>query len=141
MKGAEKWLKLIAIIHIVGGVLLPLVVFTPIATPYFEHLLETFPQGDLASMKFLIGVFGPTVASWGLLFYYAIDKAFQNKTSFDWWLLFAAVMVWLVFDTTFSLFFNITAHLYINGLVALIILLPLLRLKAHFQGKVSNDAS
>lgn len=134
MAGVEKWLKFIAIIHIIGGLLLPFIVFTPIDTPYFEHLQKAFPQGDLASMKFLIGVFGPTVASWGLLFYYAVCKAFQSKTPRDWWLLFAAVMVWLVFDTTFSLFFGITAHLYINGLVAIIILLPLLKLKAHFQG-------
>jgi len=141
MTGVVKWLKFIAIIHIVGGLLLPLIVFTPVATPYFDHLLKTFPQGDLTSMKFLIGVFGPTVASWGLLFYYAVGKAFQSKTPRDWWFLFAAVMVWLVFDTTFSLFFDITAHLYINGLVAIIILLPLLKLKTHFQGKGGNDAS
>mgnify|MGYP000397943997 FL=1 len=78
MTYAERWLKLIAIIHIIGGVLLPLVAFTPIATPYFQHLLETFPQSDLSSMKFLIGVFGPTVASWGGLFYYAVDKALEE---------------------------------------------------------------
>ena len=141
MAGVEKWLKLIALIHIIGGVLLPLVVFTPIATPYFEHLLETFPQGDLTSMKFLIGVFGPTVASWGILFYYALGKAFLSKTEKDWWFLFSTVMIWLVFDTAFSLFFHVTAHLYINSLVALLTLLPLLALKPHFKRKGNTDAS
>ncbi|WP_223578575.1 hypothetical protein [Kangiella taiwanensis] len=141
MISVERWLKLIAVIHIIGGVILPFMVFTPLATSYFEHLLNAFPDSDIESLRFLVGVFGPTVASWGLLFYCAVGKAFQSKTPRDWWLLFAAVMVWLVFDTTFSLFFNITTHLYINGLVAIIILLPLLKLKAHFQGKGSNDAS
>lgn len=132
MLSVEKWLKLIAIIHIVGGVLLPLIVFTPTSASYFEHLQKAFPQADLTSMKFLIGVFGPTVASWGLLFYYAVGKAFQSKTPRDWWLLFAAVMVWLAFDTAFSLFFNITAHLFINTFIALAISLPLLYSKPLF---------
>lgn len=141
MAGVEKWLKLIAIIHIIGGLLLPFVVFTPIATPYFEHLQKAFPQGDLTSMKFLIGVFGPTVASWGLLFYYALGKAFLSKTQKDWWFLFSTVMIWLVFDTVFSLLFNVTAHLYINILVALLTLFPLLALKPHFNRKENTDAS
>ncbi|GAA4362686.1 hypothetical protein [Kangiella marina] len=133
MSKTEKWLKFIAIIHIIGGVLLPLVVFTPIATPYFEYLLGTFPQGDLTSMRFLIGVFGPTVASWGLLFYYTVGKAFQSRTTKDWWFLVTAILIWSVLDTMFSLHFGVTSHFYINALIVLLLLIPILIQKSQFS--------
>ncbi|RDX38279.1 hypothetical protein DZA50_00620 [Kangiella sp. HD9-110m-PIT-SAG07] len=132
MTYAEKWLKLIAIIHIVGGLLLPLIVFTPVSAPYFEHLLEVFPQSNLTSIKFLIGVFGPTVASWGLLFYYAAEKAFEGRTKKDWWFLLVAILVWSIMDTAFSLYFDVMSHLWINGLVAVLFVTPLLIYRPTF---------
>lgn len=133
MTFTEKWLKGIALIHISGGILLPIMVFTPIAGSYFDHLLQAFPQGDLTSMKFLIGVFGPTVASWGLLFYYSVGKAFQSRTSKDWWFMVFAILVWVVLDTTYSLNFDISSHLYINGTITLLLLIPLLLHKSQFS--------
>lgn len=84
-------------------------------------------------MKFLIGIFGPTVASWGLLFYYNVSKAFESKTAQDWWFLIFSILIWSVLDTTFSLYFGVASHLYINGLVALLLLLPLLLQKSQFN--------
>ncbi|WP_223671264.1 hypothetical protein [Kangiella shandongensis] len=133
MMFTEKWLKSIAVIHIIGGLLLPIMVFTPIAGSYFAHLLEAFPQGDLNSMKFLIGVFGPTVASWGLLFYYSVGKAFQNRTSKDWWFMVFAILVWVILDTAYSLYFAVSSHLYINGAIMLLLLTPLLLQKSNFS--------
>ncbi|AOE50578.1 hypothetical protein [Kangiella sediminilitoris] len=135
MTFTEKWLKGIAITHIIGGMLLPIMVFTPIAAPYFNQLLEAFPQGDLTSMKFLIGVFGPTVASWGLLFYYGVGKAFQSKTPKDWWFLVFAILAWVLLDTVYSLFFNVISHLYINGAIALLLITPLIFQKSKFSAQ------
>lgn len=134
---AKRWLQTLAIIHIIGGLLLPIMVYTPLATPYFEHLQATFPNSNPQSLQFLIGVFGPTVASWGLLFFYAIGKAFESQTRKDWWLLVSAALIWAVLDTVFSIINNVFAHLYLNGGVLIIFLLPLFLAKNHFGAKTS----
>ena len=130
---ARRWLQTLAVIHIIGGLLLPVMVYTPLAVPYFQHLQTTFPDSNPESLRFLIGVFGPTVASWGLLFFYAIGKAFEAQTKKDWWLLVSATLVWAVLDTTFSLANSVAAHLYLNGSVLVLFLIPLLLTKKHFK--------
>lgn len=130
---AKRWLQILAMIHIIGGLLLPIMVYTPLATPYFEHLQAVFPDSNPESLKFLIGVFGPTVASWGLLFFYAIGKAFESQTRKDWWLLVSAVLIWAVLDTAFSIANNVFAHLYLNGVVLVLFLVPLLLSRKHFN--------
>ncbi|WP_156823096.1 hypothetical protein [Kangiella aquimarina] len=134
---AKRWLQTLAIFHIIGGLLLPIMVYTPLATPYFEHLQAAFTNSNPQSLQFLIGVFGPTVASWGLLFFYAIGKAFESQTRKDWWLLVSAALVWAVLDTAFSIANNVFAHLYLNGGVLILFLLPLFFAKNHFRAKTS----
>ncbi|AUD78182.1 hypothetical protein CW740_02575 [Kangiella profundi] len=134
---AKRWLQTLAIIHVIGGLLLPVMVYTSLAAPYFQHLQTAFPNSNPQSLQFLIGVFGPTVASWGLLFFYAIGKAFETKTKKDWWLLVCATLVWAVLDTTFSLANHVAAHFYLNGSVLVLFLIPLLLTKKHFKSQTT----
>lgn len=130
---ARRWLQTLAVIHIIGGLLLPIMVYTPLAAPYFAHLQNAFPDSNPESLRFLIGVFGPTVASWGLLFFYAIGKSFESRTSKDWWVLVSAVLIWSVLDTSFSIAHNVFAHFYLNGLVLVLFLVPLILTRKHFN--------
>lgn len=130
---ARRWLQTLAVIHIIGGLLLPIMVYTPLAAPYFQHLQTAFPDSNLESLQFLIGVFGPTVASWGLLFFYAIGKAFESRARKDWWVLVSAVLIWSVLDTAFSIANNVFAHLYLNEIVLVLFLVPLLLSRKRFN--------
>ncbi|MBD3667284.1 MAG: hypothetical protein HUJ16_04955 [Kangiella sp.] len=134
---ARRWLQTLAVIHIIGGFLLPVMVYTPLAAPYFQHLQSAFPNSNSQSLQFLIGVFGPTVASWGLLFFYAIGKAFETQTKKDWWLLVSATLVWAILDTLFSVANSVVAHLYLNGSVLVLFLIPLLLTKKHFKNQTT----
>lgn len=133
LQTAKRWLQVLAIIHIIGGLLLPVMVYTSLATPYFTHLQSAFPDSNPESLRFLIGVFGPTVASWGLLFFYAIGKAFESRTRKDWWILVSAILVWSVIDTSFSIAHNVFAHFYFNGIVLVLFLVPLILTRKHFN--------
>lgn len=135
LQTGKRWLQTLAVIHIIGGLLLPFMVYTPLAVPYFAHLQIAFPDSNPESLKFLIGVFGPTIASWGLLFFYAIGKAFESRTKKDWWVLISAVLIWSVLDTAFSITNNVFAHFYLNGAVLALFLIPLLLTKNHFKSK------
>ncbi len=130
---AEKWLKTLSVIHMIGGLLLPFLVFSQWSDSYFAQIALQFPDSNSESLRFLIGIFGPTLASWGLLFYFAVSKAFESLKQKDWWFLIVAILVWGILDTSYSLYFNIQAHLYLNGLVMLFLLLPLAFTKKYFK--------
>lgn len=130
---AEKWLKILAIIHIIGGLALPILVFTPLSAPYFDELTNRFANSNPESLRFLIGIFGPTVASWGLLFYYAIGKAFQSLKLSDWWILLCAILVWVILDSAYSWYFGIYSHLVINSIMLVLILIPFISVKRFFK--------
>ncbi len=130
---AEKWLKCLAVVHIVGGLLLPMLALTSLIEPYLASLENKFSSSNSDSLRFMLGVFGPTVASWGLLFYFAVHKAFISKTHKEWQLLIMALLIWALLDSIYSLYFGITIHILINGITLLLFLFPLLIVRKQFK--------
>jgi len=92
----RKWLLSIAIIHIIGGFLVPLIVNTPIMEIYVNHVSTAFNSpnaADSQQARFLISLLGPTIASWGLLFFYTIDSSFANPSPKAWWFMIMACLL------------------------------------------------
>ncbi|NVJ67313.1 MAG: hypothetical protein HWE16_12565 [Gammaproteobacteria bacterium] len=130
---AEKWLKTLAALHIIGGLLLPVLALTSLSNHYIQSLEGQFPNSNPDVLKFLVGVFGPTVASWGLLFYYSVDKAFVSRRHKDWLFRLFALLIWALLDTLYGLYFGVNSHILINGLALLLFLTPLLIVKKQFK--------
>jgi hypothetical protein len=129
------FLQLIAIGHITGGILLPFLVNTQLFSTYntlVNQALGFETTGKNADINFLIGLFGPTIASWGALFLYVVNTAFKNLDKGGWWTIFASCIVWAPYDSLLS----IQKGIYINGLInlfsALMILIPLFMARKYF---------
>jgi len=129
------FLQLIAIAHIAGGILLPFLVNTQIFSTYnalVNQALGLETSGRNAEINFLVGLFGPTIASWGALFLYVVNTAFKNLDKRGWWAIFASCILWAPYDSLLS----IQKGIYINGLInlisALIILIPLFMARKYF---------
>jgi hypothetical protein len=139
MDGVKRWLQLIAVGHIVLGVLLPLVVQLELVRPYFDMMAQVFAlkNNESASlMRFLIGVFGPTVASWGVLFWAVVTQSFRMRSKSGWWLMIAAAVVWAVYDSVYSSLYGLWIHAVINGAVFVAIVLPLWWVRREFDEKL-----
>lgn len=124
------WLQAIGAGHIVLGVALALGGQTALLAPYFDTFLEQFglPLGDAAARSMaqsLIQLFGPTVASWGLLFCGLIYLYRQRGEACSKWLIFAA----LPLDCLLSARHGLYLQVYLNLCVGLLIALPLVLLK------------
>jgi hypothetical protein len=129
------FLQVIAIAHIAGGMLLPFIVNTQLFSTYNELVNQALgfeTTGKNVEINFLIGLFGPTIASWGVLFLYVVTTAFKNLDKRGWWAIFAACIVWAPYDSLLS----IQKGIYINGLInlfsALMILIPLFMARKYF---------
>lgn len=135
MHAVKRWLQCLAIGHIILGLLLPVVVQLDITLPYFMTIAQLFavPDDNLNVIRFLVGIFGPTVASWGVLFWAVVTHAFSSKTAQSWWLMIAACVVWALYDSVYSCFYGLWLNALLNGLVFLAIVLPLWWVRAEFK--------
>ena len=129
------FLQVIAIAHIAGGILLPFIVNTQLFSTYnalVSQALGFETTGKNVEINFLIGLFGPTIASWGVLFLYVVTNVFKNPDKRGWWTIFASCILWAPYDSLLS----IQKGIYINGLInllsALVILIPLFMARKYF---------
>jgi len=128
------WLLLVGLGHVVLGIVLALVTHLPVTRPYFDYLYASVSaspppiefQGLLRNM---VGLFGPTVASWGLLFSLLVFLYRQHGHRQIKPAIFAALLVWCLLDSALSIHFGLMLHAYLNAAAALSIALPLLALR------------
>jgi hypothetical protein len=129
------FLQLIAIIHIAGGIFLPFLVNTQLFSTYNTLLNQALgfeSTGKNAEINFLLGLFGPTIASWGVLFFYVVTNAFNNPDKRGWWAIFVSCILWAPYDSLLSIQKGIYINALINLFSALMILIPLFMARKYF---------
>ncbi len=138
MRIIKKFLQLIACLHIVSGILLPFLVDTPVFTVYLQHFAHAFSlenKGTGAEIRFLVGLLGPTIASWGILFLFAINTGFSNPNPRTWWFIVIACIVWAPYDSWISLSHGVYLNAIFNCIVFVCIIVPLLVVRPIFFEK------
>jgi hypothetical protein len=135
LQRAKFFLQLISIAHIIAGLLLPFLVNTPLFDIYNTLVYQALGF-DTAStnpeINFLIGLFGPTIASWGVLFLYIVTFAFRNLDQKGWWAIFLGCLAWAPYDSLLSIQKGIYVNALINLVSALAILVPLFIIRKYF---------
>jgi hypothetical protein len=129
------FLQLIAIAHIIGGILLPFLVNTALFQTYNILVYQSLGFDTTRAnpeINFLIGLFGPTIASWGVLFLYVVTSAFKNRDQKGWWAIFLCCLAWAPYDSLLSIQKGIYINALINLISALAILIPLFMARKYF---------
>ncbi len=163
----QRWLELVAIAHIFGGLSLSFNWPVSLWSEYRYELFQVFKLTDMVSdeinaiVEMLTQLFGPTVASWGILMFYLVRQVggksvfhnassdnsiqFYNQeksvalriSSAD--ILILATLLWFVLDFAISMNFGMILHLIINTAAILSILLPLIFLRLKLLEKGASD--
>ncbi|QKE62717.1 TIGR01777 family protein [Aquipseudomonas campi] len=126
-----RWLLAVGLGHVLLGVVLAFTAQLPIAAPYFQYLYASVAASPAPTAEYhsllttMVRLFGPTVASWGLLFSLLVYLYRQHGHALIKPALFAALLLWCVLDSAISAYYGILAHTYLNTLAALSIALPL----------------
>jgi hypothetical protein len=84
---------------------------------------ETVP---IAVFKWLFSVLGATMAGWGVMILFLIRRAFRNKEKWAWCALAASIFVWFIPDTTMSVFYGVYFNVFVNSVLFLVVIVPLL---------------
>lgn len=125
-----RWLLLVGLGHVALGIALAFAAHLPLTQAYFDYLYAsvaaTPPSTEYQDLlRTMVGLFGPTVASWGLLFCALVVLYRQHGHRQIKPALFAALLIWCVLDSGVSAYFGLTLHIYLNLTTALSIALPL----------------
>ena len=118
---AERLLLFIALAHVIAGLALTLLPLTPDLQQTLASAI--FSAGKTSdTVMFLISVFGPTVASWGVLFFALIRAYFRHPTRDSWRALVLSILIWAPLDSALSIHYGLHAAAVLNAGVAVIVL-------------------
>ncbi len=116
-----RLLKLIGPIHILAGLMLT---SFPFFSKIHQQSIEQIFGTDVSAYPtiFLLSVFGPTIASWGVLFTAVVNQYFKSPTQSTWNVLLVSVLIWVVLDTALCGYYNIYLGVGLNLAVAVIVI-------------------
>jgi len=132
---AKLVLQVLAVLHVLVGLALPWLVELPQFGFYNRHLLAAFDTDSaeaLALGKFMIGILGPTVASWGLLFLFVVNVSFTTRSRTGWYFMVFAITGWCLCDMYLSFVAGVYLNLIIDMIVLGLFLTPLFRTRNYF---------
>ena len=138
----KYFLQTIAVWHIIVGLFFPWIVESPLFDHYREHLHQVFNiHQDNAKQQalFLMAIFGPTIASWGVLYLFAISSGFARPSPQAWWFILLACVVWAPYDSILSLQHGIYLNAIINAVAFVMMVTPLLIVRKHFFASSNEE--
>lgn len=130
----ERVLLAVSLAHVVAGALLAAL---PLAPAVHFNLVAAIFSVDKATEEvlFLVSAFGPTVASWGILFFALVRAYFRNPTSGSWWALVLAIVVWAPLDSALCIHYGLYSAVAVNAMIAIVLLALLLGVRGLAYGR------
>ena len=117
----ERLLLTVALAHVIAGLSLTIIPLAP--SVHFKLASAIFGAGKASEeVMFLISVFGPTVASWGVLFFALVRTYFRNPTSGSWWALVLSIAIWAPLDSVLCIYYGLYFAVALNAGVAVVLL-------------------
>ncbi len=91
---------------------------------------DTSITSSAASLQqWMIGVFGATMAGWGIMMLYLIKHSLQNKELWAWNAMLISLIVWFSIDMVVSIHFKVFFNVLVNAIFFLQFFAPLLVLR------------
>ncbi len=120
----DRWLSAMAVVHVLGGLALP---FVLLHTGWLDALMPVaHPDGRLA-----YALFGPTVASWGLLMLFIVEHGLRRDQAWAANALIAGILIWVPLDTALCYVHGWTGAVILNTAATIAILIPALWRRAQ----------
>ena len=99
------WLKFMALIHVVLGLGIIVIAQTSFIDDYLSHLSDNFNTAingqNEVMLRMFLQLFGPTIASWGLLFYLGLQYYYQHAKFGSKLALLSALLLWFTLIAVF----------------------------------------
>lgn len=117
----ERILLALALAHVVAGLALAAL---PLAPQFHADLVAVVfgKDGNSEAAMFLVSVFGPTVASWGVLFFALVKTYFRSPAVGTWRALVLSILIWAPLDSLLCIRYGLYPAVALNAVVAAVLL-------------------
>ena len=134
----QRWLLVVGIAITVFGILMAILSGTPLFDLFNRQIDPAFwgagTVGDPAKrfQQWIYGVWGATVAGWGIFLSFVARYAFAKKERWAWNCMVLGLLVWFVLDTTLSLFHQVYFNVAFNAGLLILAMLPMVFTRKEF---------
>jgi hypothetical protein len=134
----QRWLVGVGLVA-VFGLFMALLNGTPLFALFNDRIDPVFwggqaiPAAGQAFRGWVYGVWGATVAGWGILVAFIAVYPFKQRECWAWNALAVAVGAWYLLDTGLSLYFGVIFNVFFNTLLLVLAGLPLVFTRRAFQ--------
>ncbi len=133
----QNWLLLLAWLHLAIGLFIPAIAHSALFGHYSALLQAAFwpgqviPPETLDFQRWIVSLFGPTLASVGVVMIYLVRAGIRSDDTWPWNAILLALAVWAPGDIYISLLKDFWLHVWIDTLALLVIVPPVLVLRAQ----------
>lgn len=135
----SRWLYVVGIGVSIFGVMMALLSGTPLFDLFNRQIDPVFWGAnavDGATEQFqhwLYGVWGATIAGWGIILTYIARIPFRKKERWAWNALVFGILVWYVLDTALSFLYGVNFNVAFNTTILILAGLPILFTRKDFR--------
>lgn len=134
----QRWLFVTGvIISLFGTLMVPLSgtalfdVFNRQIDPVFWGAADA-GESARGFQQWVYGVWGATIAGWGVIMTFIAHYPFRNKEKWAWNCLAAGTLVWYVLDTSISVFHRVYFNAGFNTALLALVILPVVFTRKYF---------
>jgi hypothetical protein len=141
----QRWLLWVAALHVIGGLATPFIAYSSLFDGYTAQLQTTFwtgvimPVEALAYQRWMVALFGPTVAAWGVLMWFLVKEGIRSNKAWPWNAILGSLLAWAPADIGISLLHDFWPHVYLDIVVLLALGVPALVLRAGATRAVNTE--
>lgn len=119
------WLEALALLHVAGGLAWPFLVG---GTSWLDRWLPGLGAG-----RFWCALLGPTIASWGLVFWFVARHGLRQGRRWACDALIFAILTWLPLDFALCVRFGFTPGIVLDPIFGLAMLAPLFLMRRRLD--------
>ncbi len=135
----QRWLFVVSVIISIFGILMALVSGTPAFDLFNRQIDPAFwganpvDPNARAFQAWVYGLWGATIAGWGIFLAFIPHYPFRNKERWTWDCLVLGLGVWFVLDTGLSVYYHVYFNALFNTGLLILVALPLWGTRKAFR--------
>ncbi len=134
----QRWLLVVGLTIALFGIVMAFVSGTLLFDPFNRQIDPAFwgtnVVGDIARQfqQWIYGVWGATIAGWGIFVTYIARYPFNKKERWAWNCIVFGLVVWFVLDTSLSFFHKVYFNVAFNMGLFVLAILPVVFTRKDF---------
>jgi hypothetical protein len=138
----QKWLFIFGLYLFIFGIVLAFFSNSHLINFLFNHQIDPVfwgnvkpPDNAINFRSWIYGVLGAVISGWGIMIAFIAHYPFKEKKKWAWNCIFLAALVWFIPDTIISIKYEVGFNIFVNILLLLLMLLPLVLTYNQFYSR------